>query len=66
VSFFDSDSHLSQPLSEADPAVAGLLRQELERQVDAPTASAAGPVGKGTTAAVTPTRCGTSAGVTPS
>jgi len=34
VSFFDSDSHLSQPLAEADPVVAGLLRQELERQAD--------------------------------
>ena len=34
MSFFDSDSHLSQPLSEADPVVAGLLRQELERQAD--------------------------------
>ena len=34
MSFFDSDSHLSQPLAEADPVVAGLLRQELERQAD--------------------------------
>ena len=34
MSFFDSDSQLSQDITEADPAVAGLLRQELERQAD--------------------------------
>ncbi len=34
MSFFDPDSQLSQDLTEADPAVAGLLRQELERQAD--------------------------------
>ena len=34
MSFFDPDSHLSQSLSQADPAVAGLLRQELERQAE--------------------------------
>jgi glycine hydroxymethyltransferase len=34
VSFFDPDSQLSQDITEADPAVAGLLRRELERQAD--------------------------------
>lgn len=34
MSFFDPDSQLSQDVSEADPAVASLLRQELERQAE--------------------------------
>ncbi|MBL6634516.1 MAG: serine hydroxymethyltransferase, partial [Thermoleophilia bacterium] len=34
VSFFDPESQLSQDVSEADPAVASLLRQELERQAE--------------------------------
>jgi glycine hydroxymethyltransferase len=34
VSFFDPDSQLSQDVTDADPAVAGLLRKELERQAD--------------------------------
>ncbi len=34
MSFFDSESQLSQDVSEADPAVAGLLRRELERQAE--------------------------------
>jgi glycine hydroxymethyltransferase len=34
VSFFDDDSYLSQDIADADPAVARLLRAELERQSD--------------------------------
>ena len=34
MSFFDPDSQLSQDVTDADPAVAGLLRKELERQAD--------------------------------
>ena len=34
MSFFDPESQLSQDVSEADPAVASLLRQELERQAE--------------------------------
>jgi glycine hydroxymethyltransferase len=35
VSFFDEDSYLSRDIAEADPAVARLLRAELERQSEA-------------------------------
>ncbi len=34
MSFFDEDSYLSRDIAEADPAVARLLRAELERQSD--------------------------------
>jgi glycine hydroxymethyltransferase len=34
VSFFDPESQLSQDVSDADPAVAALLRRELERQAE--------------------------------
>ncbi len=34
MSFFDPESQLSQDVSEADPAVAALLRRELERQAE--------------------------------
>ncbi len=34
MSFFDPESQLSQDVSEADPAVASLLRRELERQAE--------------------------------
>jgi glycine hydroxymethyltransferase len=34
VSFFDEDSYLSRDIADADPAIARLLRAELERQSD--------------------------------
>ena len=34
MSFFDEDSYLSRDINEADPAIARLLRAELERQAD--------------------------------
>jgi glycine hydroxymethyltransferase len=34
VSFFDDDSYLSQDIAEADPAIARLLRAELDRQAE--------------------------------
>ena len=34
MSFFDPESQLSQDVSEADPAVAALMRRELERQAE--------------------------------
>ncbi len=34
MSFFDEDSYLSRDINEADPAIARLLRAELERQAE--------------------------------